>query len=289
MMDLEIFFTGGVMNPIFYYDGKLCKADEAAIPMTDRSVFFGDAVYDACLVKNGKPYLLDAHLDRFCKGCGSLGIRPPMTKNELRTLLCSLCALSECEIAFLYFQASRAAPLRRHFAMEEDTSHLLVTISEGQMPSKEKALRLLLLPDRRYDFCHIKTVNLLPAVLAATKAKKAGADEAVFVRDGVITECAHSNVSILKNGTLFTHPKSRRILPGIQRAQLISACKRLCVPICETPFSEEALLDADEIFITSTTRLCQRAYMINGRTVGQKGLSLALRILDEIFSDFEKI
>ena len=277
------------MNPIFYYDGKFYKVGEAAIPMTDRSVFFGDAVYDACLVKNGKPYLLDAHLDRFYRGCGALGIQPTMPKDALRALLCSLCESAECEIAFLYFQASRAALLRRHFATEEDTSHLLVTVSEGQMPSKKKMLRLLLLPDRRYDFCHIKTVNLLPAVLAATKAKRAGADEAVFLRNGFVTECAHSNVSILKNGTLFTHPKSRRILPGIQRAQLISACERLCIPICETPFSKEALMDADEIFITSTTRLCQRAYMIGDQACGQKDPDLALRIMDEIFSDFEKI
>ena len=277
------------MNPIFYYDGKLFKADEAAIPMTDRSVLFGDAVYDACLVKNGNPYLLDAHLDRFYRGCGALGIQPPMTKNALRALLFSLCESAECEIAFLYFQTSRSAPLRRHFAAEEDASHLLVTLSEGQTPSKEKALRLLLLPDRRYDFCHIKTVNLLPAVLAATKAKRANADEAVFVRDGFVTECAHSNVSILKNGTLFTHPKSRRILPGIQRAQLILTCEQLGVPVCETPFSKEALLDADEVFVTSTTRLCQRAYMIGDRAVGQRDSALALRIMDKIFSDFEKI
>ena len=277
------------MNPIFYYDGKFCKADEAAIPITDRSVFFGDAVYDACLVKNGKPYLLDAHLDRFYRGCSALGIQPSMKKNALRALLCSLCELAECEIAFLYFQTSRAAPMRRHFATEEDTSHLLVTVSEGQMPSKEKALRLILLPDRRYDFCHIKTVNLLPAVLASTKARAAGADEAVFLHDGIITECAHSNVSILKNGMLFTHPKSRRILPGIQRAQLLLACKRLNIPVSETAFPKEALMDADEIFVTSTTKLCQRAYMVDDRAVGMKSSALALRIMDTMFSDFENI
>ena len=277
------------MNPIFYYDGKICKTDEAAIPMTDRSLFFGDAVYDACLVKNGKPYLLDAHLRRFFKGCSALGIRPNLQKESLRALFFSLCASAECEIAFLYFQASRAAPLRRHFSTAEDTSHLLISVLEAQMPSKEKALRLILLPDRRYDFCHIKTVNLLPAVLAATKAKRADADEAVFLRNGFVTECAHSNVSILKGGTLFTHPKSRRILPGIQRAQLLSACERLCIPVCEKPFSREALLEADEVLVTSTTKLCQRASMIDGRAVGQKDSALALRIMNEIFSDFEKI
>ncbi len=274
------------MNPLFYYDGNFYTAGEAAVPLTDRALFFGDAIYDACLVKNGRPYLLDAHLDRFYRGYSALQIKPKMPKPELRALLCELCEKAGGEIAFLYFQAARSAPLRRHFASEEDTSHLLITIAEGQMPKKEKTLRLILTPDRRYDFCHIKTVNLLPAVLASTKARLASADEAVFVRGETVTECAHSNISILKDGTLYTHPKSRRILPGTQREQLLFTCKKLNIPVNERAFSVKELLEADEIFITSSSKLCQRAAFINQKHVGLKDTKLASRILDEIFLDF---
>lgn len=278
--------TEGFMNPIFYYDGVFYKMGEAAVPLSDRSLFFGDAIYDACLVNHKKPYLLDAHLDRFYRGCHALQICPQMKKEQLRTLLCELCEKAGGETAFLYFQASRSAPQRRHFFEENDTSHILVTVTEGKMPQKDKALRLILTPDHRYDFCHIKTVNLLPAVLASAKAKAAGADEAVFVRENTVTECAHSNISILKNGTLFTHPKSRRILPGTQREQLIRACQMLKIPVREIPFSAKDLFDADEIFVTSSSRLCQRASFINGKAVGYKDEKLASYILDDIFWDF---
>ncbi len=275
------------MNPIYYYDGKIYTAREAVIPLTDRSVFFGDAVYDACLVKHGSPYLLEAHLDRFYRGLGALRIKPRMPREELKALLCELCKKAKGEIAFLYFQAARSAPLRRHFASEEDTSHLLVSVSEMAAPDRDRPLRLILASDHRYGFCHIKTTNLLPAVLAATKAATMGADEAVFVRDGWVTECAHSNISILKDGVLLTHPKGRHILPGIGREQLIAVCKSLSIPVTERPFSVRDLYDADEIFITSSSKLCLRADTVMGRDAGMKDEKNAFRILDAVFDDFD--
>ena len=275
------------MKPLYFYDGKFYDAGEAAIPFTDRSVFFADAVYDACLVKNGRPYLLDAHLDRFYRSMGALRIKPKMERNELQALLCKLCEKADCEIAFLYFQAARSAPLRRHFSTEADTSHLLVCVSEMSLPDRDRPLRLILANDHRYGFCHIKTTNLLPAVLASTKAVAMGADEAVFVREGLVTECAHSNISILKNGVLLTHPKGRRILPGIGREQLITACKKLSIPVMERPFSVRELYDADEIFITSSSKLCLRANTVMNHDAGMKDEENAFRVLSSIFEEFD--
>ena len=277
------------MKSIFYYDGNFFEAGDAAIPLTDRSVYFGDAIYDACLAKNGRPHLLEAHLDRFFRGCGALRIRPPMQRETLRDLLCKLCEEAGYEVAFLYFQASRSAPLRRHFAAEEDTSHLLIRVSEAALPNPAHTLSLILTKDNRYGFCHIKTTNLLPAVLASTKAMHMGADEAVFVRDGLVTECAHSNISILKNGALITHPKGRRILPGISRAQLISACEHLCIPVSERPFSVQELYEADEIFVTSASKLCLRAHAISAKSAGMKDEANARRLMDAVFSSYTEL
>ena len=274
------------MEGIYYYDGRFVSNREAVIPLTDRSVYFGDAVYDACLVHRGRPYLLNAHLSRFYKGCRTLKIRPPMPKEALAQLLISICKATETEVAFLYFQASRDAETRRHIAEPTDGSHLLISLTPRTMPMKDKALRLITCPDRRYDYCNVKTVNLLPAVLASTKASVADADEAVFIRKGIVTECAHSNVSILKNGVLFTHPNGRRILPGISRKQLIVACKKLSIPVSETPFSFKSLMNADEVFVTSSSRLCQRASTVNGRPVGFRNENAARCLLDTIFKDF---
>lgn len=274
------------MEGIFYYDGKFVSHREGVIPLTDRSVYFGDAIYDACLVHRGRPYLLNAHLSRFYKGCKSLKIRPPMPKEELAQLLISICERAETEVAFLYFQASRDAEVRRHIAKPSDASHLLISLTPLSMPKKDKALRLITCQDRRYDYCNVKTVNLLPAVLASTRASIAEADEAVFIRNGIVTECAHSNISILKNGVLYTHPNGRRILPGIARRQLILSCKRLGIPVCEAPFTPKAMMQADEIFVTSSSRLCQRAATVNERPVGFKDENAARGLLDTIFEDF---
>ena len=274
------------MDPIFYYDGKLFKRDEAAFSFRDRSVFFGDAVYDACLVRGGIPYLLDRHIDRFFDGLHAISISPPMDRNALSSLLLSLCERADCEVAFLYFQASRCADARRHFFTERDGSRLAVTVCKFPKPDKSAVLRLILEKDRRYEYCHIKTTNLLPAVLASAKAKKQGADEAVFIRDGAVTECAHSNISILKNGTLLTHPTDTHILPGIARERLIDACRTLKIPVHERPFRARELMDADEILVTSTSKICARAGTVCGRTAGMKDARRAKEITDILFSDF---
>ena len=275
------------MKPIFYYDGKLFEPGEPAIPMDDRALFFGDAVYDACLVTNGIPYLLSEHLDRFYGGCDALFIRPPMPRDTLDPLLRKLCEAADAEASFLYFQASRSAPTRRHAAKGTDGSHLLITLTETTAPNKSSRAALRLAKDTRYEYCNINTTNLLPAVLASTKAAKLGADETVFVRNGYVTECAHSNVSILKNGILFTHPTDRHILPGIARAQLLFTCERLGIPALELPFSARTLIEADEIFITSTTRICQRANSLSGKAIGLKDEVRARAIQDMLFDDLD--
>ena len=276
------------MDPIFYYDGKLFRGDEAAVSFRDRAIFFGDAVYDACLVRGGTPYLLDRHIDRFFDGLTALSMSPPMERNALSYLLSALCKRAECEVAFLYFQASRCAETRRHYFTEDDGSRLTVTLSEIPKPDESATLRLILQKDRRYEYCNVKTTNLLPAVLASAKAKKQGADEAVFIRDGFVTECAHSNISILKNGTLLTHPTDAHILPGIARERLIDACRTLHIPVCERLFRAKELMDADEILVTSTTKICARAAAVAGKAAGMKDARRAKEITDVLFSDFFK-
>jgi D-alanine transaminase len=274
------------MNPIFYYDGRLFGMGEAAFSFQDRAIFFGDAVYDACLSHNAIPYLLDLHIDRFFDGMKRLSITPPTDKEALAALLSELCRRAECETAFLYFQASRCADVRRHFFKDTDASRLMITVSEFASPRKDTVLRLILTRDRRYEYCNVKTTNLLPAVLASSEARRRGADEAVFVRDGMVTECAHSNISILKNGVLFTHPTDRRILPGIARKRLIDACHTLKIPVFERPFSAKELTEADEIFVTSTSRICHRAGYIGKKAVGMRDEDRARQIEDLLFSDF---
>ena len=116
-------------------------------------------------------------------------------------------------------------------------------------------MRLHVMEDLRYYYCDIKTLNLLPQTLYASEADANGCDECVLHRCNIVTECSHSNVSIIKDGILYTHPKSRLILPGITRECILSFCERDGIPFKETPFSLKDLYEADDIIVSSTSKL----------------------------------
>ena len=273
------------MQSTVFYDGAVCPRESARIPLCDRSVFFADAIYDAALAANGHIAFCQAHTDRFFRNAEALGIPCPLAPDALTDALFRMLAYAEGEPCFLYFQLSRHAPARTHVYPDGAPGHLLITVDPISLPRTADTLALIGVPDERYGYCHIKTVGLLPNVLAAKAAERAGADEAVFLRRGRVTECAHSNVSLLKDGVLQTHPANRRILPGIGRARLLAMAKRLGIPVRERSFTPADLLAADEVLVTSTSKLCMRVSSYNGLPVGkntEEGKRLC-RLLEEEF------
>ncbi len=250
-----------------YYNGRFGGREEIFIPLSDRALFFGDGVYDAAVGGHGKIFLLDEHNKRLYTNAEKLGITPPVSVDTLNKILFEVILRSGLSEYFLYVQFSRSKPQRTHSAVGASTS-LLVTVSDWSLPSPDKRISLITAEDLRYQYCNIKTVNLLPAVIASTRAEECGADEAVFHRGATVTECAHSNISILKSGALITHPESPHILPGITRRHLIDAAKSLGVHVLERPFTLEELFSADEVIVSSTTKLVISAKTIDGQRVG---------------------
>ena len=123
--------------------------------------------------------------------------------------------------------------------------------------------------------------------MANEKARRAGCYEHVFYRPGGrVTECSHSNVHIIKNGTFYTAPLDNLILPGIARAHLIAACGKLGIPVSETPFSVVDLLNADEIITSSSTAPCVRACRVDGKEAGMKRTDLFSALHEAIFHEF---
>ncbi len=256
------------MSGFAYYDGSFGRREDIRIPLSNRSIFFGDAVYDAAIGEGGKIFQLEEHVERFLGNCAYLGYSPVPSFDELTGLLLEAVRRAGLESYFLYFQLSRALTERRHSAADVNETGLLITVDEFTLPSPDKRLKLILAEDKRYGYCNVKTVNLLPNVLYSTEAERRGADEAVLHRCGTVTECAHSNVSILKDGALITHPTDSRILPGITRATLLGLCRSLNIPCIERGFTKEELFFADEVLITSTSKLCLAAESIDGIPVG---------------------
>ena len=273
------------MESYAYYNGIFGKRDEIRLPLSDRTIFFGDAVYDAALFANGNIVWENEHIDRFFKNCETLYIPVNFTKDELKAILRETAKKSNFSTSFIYFQLSRNLENRRHSAHGCQSSNLLITVEKFTLDNSEKKLSLITFPDKRYEYCNIKTVNLLPSVLAASEAERKECDEAVFVRDGIVTECSRSNIFILKDGKVKTHPADNRILPGIARQKIILACKRLGIEVSETSFPESELFDADEILVSCTTKLCLGATSLNGSKIGDKCPEIRRKIYGELYKD----
>ena len=215
------------MESIAYYDGKIGAPEELMVPFNDRVHFFGDGCYDATVGANGKVYLLQDHLDRFFTSAKALDINIPMSKAELGRLLTDLLAKVNSKVNFVYWQVTRGVEPRNHVYEEGVPGKLWVSIRPNTLNDPDKPIRQNSEEDTRFYHCNIKTLNLLPSVMTAQRAKLAGMSETVFHRGDIVTECAHSNVSVLKDGIFYSHPNDELILRGIAKTHMLQACYRL--------------------------------------------------------------
>ena len=268
------------MPAIGWYNGTLGDPGQMTIPMNDRAVYFGDGCYEACLARGTRAFALDAHIDRFYRSVSALSIPFSMDAAALRNVLFRCLEAADEPCAVLYWQVSRATAPRTHaFPAGEHLPNLLVTVTPKQPMSADRTLKLITTEDIRYAMCSVKTLNLIPNVLANERAKEAGADEAVFVRGGFVTEGSHTNLHILRNGTLYTHPADRYILAGVTRAILLELCEKNGVPSAERAFTPEEMLCADEVLVSSSTLGVHRAESIDGIAVGGKAEALLRRLI----------
>lgn len=273
------------MKNLGYYNGKTGLINELTVPMTDRAFYFGDGVYDAVMCRNNIPYLLWEHIDRLYKNCQTLGIVPPMCKNELSLTIKELVSKVEGEEKFVYFHISRGSGIRNH-SYTKTEGNLCIMIKPQTLDNVYEKMDTVLCADIRYELCNIKTLNLLPSVLTAQTATDNGCEEAILHRDGIVTECSHSNVSILKNGTLITAPCDRFILPGVTRAHLIQAAKENGIDVCERKYTTNELFDADEIIVTSSSKMARGVKTIDKKAVGGKDESTLAILRDTLYASY---
>ena len=274
------------MENLGYYNGKFGPLDEMTIPMNDRVHWFGDGVYDAGPCRNYHIFAIDEHIDRFFNSAALLDIVMPVTKQELKDLLNDLVKKVDTGDLFVYFQVTRGTGIRNH-AYTEGPGNLWVMLKPETISDGIEPIKLITVEDTRFYHCNIKTLNLIPSVLATEKAKRAGCQEAVLYRPGGrVTECAHSNVHIIKDGKLYTAPTDNLILPGIARAHLIKKCKELGIVVSETPYSLNDLFTAEEVLVTSSSNLCLHACEIDGKPVGGKQPEMLKKIRKALMDEF---
>lgn len=269
-----------------YYDGVWGSPEEVQVPFNDRVHFFGDGVYDATAAGNHVVYLLDEHLDRFYTSAAFMGIKIPMEKEELGELLTTMLQKVEGDSHFVYWQVTRGVGARNHAYDDSMEGKIWIWIKPQILRDPELPISLTQMEDQRFEYLNVKTLNLMPSVLAAQKAKKVEVDETVLHRGNIVTECAHSNISILKDGILYSHPNDRFILRGIAKTHLIQACYRNGITVMEEPFTMQQLMEADEVIVTSSSNFCLHACSLDGQPIGGKDPETLRKIQDTVVKEY---
>lgn len=274
------------MKNLGYYNGTIGLIEEMKIPMTDRVCFFGDGVYDATYARNHKIFAIEDHLDRFYNSAGFLKIEIPMEREELKSTLEEMVNKVDDGEQFVYWQVTRGNKGLRNHAFPEGKASLWITIEPRKIVDIHKKVKLITMEDIRFLICNIKTLNLIPSVMAAEATKEAGCDECIFHRNGRVTECAHSNVSIIKDGKFITAPTDRLILPGISRKHILQFCREFDIPVLEQPYTIDDLMNADEVVVTSSGQLCLQAIEVDGKPVGGKAPEILEKLQNAYLEKF---
>ncbi len=276
----------GVFMDYAYYNGIYLPYGEMKIPLCDRSIYFADAIYEVMIGRKGRIYQLQEHIERLKRGAELLEISLDGIIDRIESVCLELIRLSDIDSFVLYLQVSRNANKRRHFYTDKDEPTLLMTITEFQHATGDNPLKLISTPDKRYEYCNIKTTNLFPAVIASSYAERLGCEEALFHKGGTVTECSRSNISICVGDRLITHPEGEEILPGITRRNLIEASVRLGLRVEEEAFTLSDIENADEVIVSSTTKFIKRASKLDSKDVGMKNARLFTALSDVLTEDF---
>ena len=245
------------MNDCIWLNGEIIPASEARLSVEDRGFQFADGVYEVLRLYNGQPFAQRAHLARLEQSARGIQLGLPISTVLLANEIGKLTVASGVRDGMIYLQLTRGQAPRNHVFPADAQQTLLFyarPLPPIPAPGNGPGARLLAVKDERWHRCWIKAIALLPNVLAKNEAVAAGADEAVFVDSGVVSECAASNLFAVIDGRLVTHPVGSRVLPGITRAVLLECAKSLDMAVEERALGEKETVGADELFITSTTR-----------------------------------
>jgi D-alanine transaminase len=242
---------------IVYFNGQFLPKEEVWISPDERGFLFADGAYEVIRSYNGKLFRLAAHLQRLENSLRGLRITVPdiETLHKVAAQLIRRNSLTQGD-ASLYVQVTRGVAPRKHAFPPGDTSptvYLSASPFHGAPENWQHGVRIILVPDIRWARCDIKSVALLPNVLASQQAKESGAYEAVFVREGIVTEGSHTNFAAVFDGRLVTHPETNHILPGITREIVLDLCGELDLPYRESPIGEAELIEASELMLLGTT------------------------------------
>lgn len=240
------------------------------VNIEDRGYQFGDGIYEVVRIYNGNFFTLDEHLNRLKRSANELKMELPVKITQLAETAHKLIKAENIDDGIIYIQVTRGAAPRVHSFPESSNPTLVAYATPFSRPVKalDEGVATILIEDIRWLRCDIKSINLLGNVLAKQAAKEAGAFEAIQHRGEVITEGSSTNIWMVKEGVIFTHPVSNLILNGITRQVVLKLAQELGLKVIEETYTISELLLAEEVFLTSTTSEIMPIISIDGKKVG---------------------
>lgn len=260
---------------LIYFNGAYRSKDDVSVSIDDRGLLFGDGLYEVVRSSGGALFQVEAHLARFRHGLKELGIRLGAEYTDDAWVEIAVRLLREEGLdhgdATVYVQATRGAAPRAHQFPPADTRPtVFLSVSPFTPPDalRGRGADAVTCADLRWGRCDLKTINLLPNVLAKQGAVEAGALEAILVRDGLITEGASTSVFGVMGGVIRTHPLSTRILPGITRGVVLRIARERGLAVEETAIPMKEVGRLEELFLTGTTTGVMPVVRLDGEAVG---------------------
>ncbi len=259
------------MPDLAYLNGEILPIEKAMVPIEDRGYQFGDGVYEFIASYDGRLFMLEEHLDRLERSLRELSY-DPIPRETMRQAVVDLLKRSGYPRAGIYIQITRGIAPRNHAFTSGMAPQIVMTIrAVSELPEKLRTdgAAAITVQDTRWERCDIKTIQLLSNSLAKQKALDAGCDDAIFVTNqNVVREGTSSNLFMIVDEKLFTHPLTPNILPGITRLAILQICQSEGLPVQETFFNTEALYGADEAFLTGTVTEVLPIVRVDDKPIG---------------------
>ncbi|NOV00687.1 D-amino-acid transaminase [Paenibacillus planticolens] len=255
---------------MYFYKNEFIPKSDIHLSPDDRGYYFGDGIYEVFRVYQGQLYEQEAHLQRLQRTANEVRLTFPFTIPQIGQILTDLVAKNKLIDGTVYMQITRGEAPRAHPFPSHAEPVMLAYCTEVPRPAAtiHNGIKAITFADIRWLRCDLKTLNLLPNVMAKQAALDHGVQEVVLHREGTVTECSASNLMIVKDGVLYTHPANHLILHGITRAVVLRLARALDMPVKEEAFTTDQLANADEAFITGTTVEITPILEVDGGPIG---------------------
>jgi D-alanine transaminase len=280
------------MSRIAYVNGQYVQHSDAAIHIEDRGYQFADGVYEVCEIARGNIMDMTRHLDRLGRSLAELKIAWPMGRSALQIVIKEVVRRNKVRNGLVYMQVTRGVARRDHVFPDTDTPPAIVITAKRTSPLASAAraatgIKVITVPENRWDRVDIKSIGLLPNVLARQQAREQGAQEAWFVDpDGTVKEGAATNAWIVtRDGVLVTRPAESGILRGITRTTIFDVAKKLGLRIEERGFSVDEAKKSKEAFMTAASTVVMPIVAIDGESVANGHPGTTTLSLREAFFD----